>query len=179
MSELQNSPKISVIIPVYRPGKLFYKCIDSVRNQTLKDIEIILVDDCGNDGTFDYVRKMQTEDPRIHVITNDKNSGPGISRNKGIDCAKGDYIFFLDADDYLSHSFLESLYKKTEEKSDSEKPNAVCGSFVIADTDGKVIDTSVSLNNLAMINKWKPNKQTFNVFSIQVWRSLVDDRLVH
>ena len=76
MSELKKNPKISVIIPVYRPGELFYRCIDSVCNQTLRDIEIILVDDCGNDGTFDHVRRLESEDPRIHVITNEKTPVP-------------------------------------------------------------------------------------------------------
>lgn len=166
MSELKKNPKISVIIPVYRPGELFYRCIDSVCNQTLRDIEIILVDDCGNDETFDHVRRLESEDPRIHIITNEKNSGPGISRNKAIDCANGEYVAFLDADDYMSDDFLELLYQKAE---NTKKPHIVCGSYVTVNTDGKVIDSSVSLLNIANVKKWKPDNSNFDVFSSTLW----------
>ncbi len=106
------SPKVSVIIPVWNPGLGICRCIDSLRDQTLDDIEMIFVDDCGTDGAMDIVREAAAEDPRIRIITNAENMGPGVSRNAGIEAARGAYLSFVDADDYVNACFLERLYAK-------------------------------------------------------------------
>ncbi|MBQ6669581.1 MAG: glycosyltransferase, partial [Deltaproteobacteria bacterium] len=107
-----NIPKISVIIPLYNPGAGFDRCLESLRSQTFADMEMIFVDDCGTDGAIDKVRTLAMEDVRIRIVTNPENRGPGQSRNRGIEAARGKYLSFVDADDYVSPDFLELLYTK-------------------------------------------------------------------
>ena len=107
-----NDIKVSVIVPVYNPGESIVKCIHSLQNQTLKEIEMIFVDDCGTDGAMDIVKEAAKNDTRIHFLINMRNIGSGPSRNRGIDAAKGEYLSFIDPDDYVSEDFMEKLYKK-------------------------------------------------------------------
>ena len=109
---MNKHPKVSVIIPVWNPGDGIRRCVASLRNQTLRDIDLIFVDDCGSDGAMDVVRAAAAEDPRIRIITNAENMGAGLSRNAGIDVARGEYLSFVDADDYINPIFLERLYTK-------------------------------------------------------------------
>ena len=113
-------PKVSVIVPVWNPGLGIGKCINSLRGQTLEDIEMIFVDDCSTDSAMEVVRQAAAEDLRIRIITNAENVGPGLSRNFGIEAARGEYLSFVDADDYVDAVFLERLYAK-----------AVAGQFYI------------------------------------------------
>lgn len=99
---------ISVIVNVYNGEKYITKCIDSIINQTYKDLEIIIVNDGSTDNTLDICKKYK--DNRIKIITT-KNMGLSLSRNIGIDNSKGEYIYFLDADDYIDPDTLEYLYK--------------------------------------------------------------------
>lgn len=112
----QEYPKVSVIIPVYNPGERLSRCIDSLCSQTLKDIEIIFIDDLGTDGSMELISRAAQKDTRIRILTNEKNSGAGFSRNKGIENARGEYLSFVDPDDYVSKNFLESLYKTAAAK---------------------------------------------------------------
>jgi len=106
------NPKISVLIPVYGVEKYLKKCLDSVVNQTLQEIEIILVDDCSEDNSIDIIKEFQLKDQRIKYLKNKKNSGAGFSRNRGLEIAKGEYIYFLDSDDYIEKDSLRILYTK-------------------------------------------------------------------
>ena len=107
-------PKISVIIPVYNVEEYLNECLDSIVNQTIKDIEIICVDDGSTDNSLSILNEYLSKDERFLVITQ-KNLGPSVSRNKGIDSAKGDYITFIDSDDYLlNNDYLEKLYNACE-----------------------------------------------------------------
>lgn len=104
-------PKVSVIIPVYNCEQYIAKCLDSVINQTLADIEIICVEDCSTDDTRSLLEKYINIDERIKISYNDKNMGQAFSRNQGLRKAQGEYIQFLDADDYLYGEYaLEKLY---------------------------------------------------------------------
>lgn len=111
------SPFVSVIVPVYKvPEKYLRQCIGSIRNQTLKEIEIILVDDGSPDDCGKICDEYAEKDPRIKVI-HQENRGVSFSRNVGIDCSSRDseYISFIDADDYVDERYLEVLYKKIRE----------------------------------------------------------------
>ena len=133
MNQKQSfSPKISVIIPVWNPGSGISRCVESLCSQTLEDIEIIFVDDCGTDGAMEVVRAAAAEDPRIRIITNAENLGAGASRNAAIDVAQGEYLSFVDADDYVSPNFLEVLYTKAK----SEDLDIVKGCIVYELEDG-------------------------------------------
>ena len=107
-----NQPKVSVIIPVYNTEKYLRECLDSVVNQTLRDIEIICVDDGSDDSSLMILKEYHERDRRIKVILQE-NQGSGLARNKGMRSAKGEYISYMDADDiYPGPDTLEKLYKK-------------------------------------------------------------------
>ena len=100
--------KVSVIIPVYNTGPYLEECLNSARNQTLKNIEIICVNDGSTDHSLDILQNCAKQDNRVIVI-NQKNQGVSHARNVGIQHAKGKYIYFLDSDDYLAHEALDTL----------------------------------------------------------------------
>ena len=102
--------KISVIVPVYNVEDYLKECLDSIINQTLKEIEILCIDDCGTDNSIDILREYSKKDNRIKIISHKENKGLGPARNTGINEAKGEYISFIDSDDYISRDYLENLY---------------------------------------------------------------------
>ena len=101
-------PVVSIIIPVYNTEKYLRRCLDSVCSQTLKDIEIICVDDGSTDGSAAILAEYAARDPRIKVITQ-KNAGAGAARNVGIEVATGEYVGFVDSDDFVDGDFYEKL----------------------------------------------------------------------
>ena len=107
--------KVSVIIPVYNAEKYLEQCLDSVISQTLKEIEIICVDDGSTDRSVDILRQYKMKDPRVIVIEQ-KNAGAGSARNNGMASATGEYLSFLDADDFFSPTMLEETYNRGVEK---------------------------------------------------------------
>ena len=115
MKEVSNKePLISVIIPVYKVEKYLKRCIDSVINQTYKNLEIILVDDGSPDNCPKICDDYSKKDKRIKVI-HKKNGGLSDARNKGIEKANGDYISFIDSDDYVELNYIDFLYKILKE----------------------------------------------------------------
>lgn len=102
-------PKISVIIPVYNVEKYLKKCMDSVVNQTLKDIEIICVNDGSPDNSLAILEEYAQKDDRIKII-NKENGGLSSARNTGIASATGEFIGFVDSDDWIDADFYEKLY---------------------------------------------------------------------
>ncbi len=107
--------KISVIIPVYNVEKYLRECLDSVVNQTLKDIEIICVNDGSTDNSLEILKEYEKQDSRIKIIDK-KNEGAGVARNHGLQIASGKYIYFMDSDDFLDNNALEILYTKISEE---------------------------------------------------------------
>ena len=105
-----ENPKISVIIPVYNVEKYLRECLDSVVNQTMRDIEIICVNDGSTDNSLDILKEYAAKDDRIIVI-NQTNGFVGSARNNGLKIAKGEYIQFVDSDDYLELNACETAYK--------------------------------------------------------------------
>ena len=102
-------PKVSIIVPVYNVGKYLSKCLDSLINQTLEDIEIICINDGSTDNSLDILKSYSAKDSRIKII--DKpNEGLSITRNIGIHSATGKYIGFIDSDDWIDLDFYEKLY---------------------------------------------------------------------
>ena len=104
--------KISIIIPIYNTEKYLRRCLDSVCNQTFVDIEIICINDCSTDGSLNILNEYAQKDNRIKIIDFKENRGVAIARNTGIDEAQGEYISFVDADDYVDLDFFEKLYNK-------------------------------------------------------------------
>ena len=108
-------PKVSIIIPVYNtPENLLRDCLNSAKNQTLKDIEIICVDDGSTDGSGKILDEYEKNDPRFKVV-HQKNGGVSVARNKGMNLAKGEYIKFLDSDDMIDEIAAEKSYSIAKE----------------------------------------------------------------
>lgn len=107
--------KVSVIVPVYNAEKFLSECLDSLVGQTLQDIEIICVDDGSTDGSFGILQKYEKECPKVKVLSNPRNMGQPTSRNKGIAEARGKYIQFVDADDFIEKDAARGLFELAEE----------------------------------------------------------------
>lgn len=103
--------KISVIIPIYKVETYLKECLDSVINQTWRNLEIILVDDASPDGCGAVCDSYAEADQRIRVIHKEKNCGQAAARNTGMELATGEYLFFADSDDWLAKDALEKLYQ--------------------------------------------------------------------
>ena len=108
-----SQPKVSIIIPVYNVEKYLERCINSLRNQSLEDIEIILVDDSSTDSSLQLCKTFAGEDSRIKVI-HKENEGAGKARNVALSVATGKYIGFVDSDDYVEPDMFKTLYEKAE-----------------------------------------------------------------
>ncbi len=135
-------PTISVIIPVYKAEKYLARCIDSVLGQSFQDIEIILVDDGSPDACPAICDSYADKDDRIKVI-HKQNQGVSVARNTGLDCAKGEFVFFCDSDDMIPKNALEDLY------------NAIVSDFDLAVGYFEWIESYETRNfrNVRLINK--------------------------
>lgn len=105
---------ISVIIPVYNVEDYLHVCLNSILKQSYEDFEIICIDDASTDSSLEILEYFTKKDSRVKILKNDSNRGPGFSRNRGLDEAKGKYISFLDGDDWFSGDAFEILVEKAE-----------------------------------------------------------------
>ena len=103
-------PKVSIIVPVYNGERYIAKCVSSILSQTLSDSEVILVDDGSTDKTPEILKEYANKDNRIRIITQ-INQKQGAARNRGLEIAQGEYITFIDADDWIDENYLEKMYK--------------------------------------------------------------------
>ncbi len=107
--------KVSVIMPIYNAYAYLRPAMDSVLDQTLREIEVICVDDGSTDYSLEVLKEYQEKDSRVRLLT-ENNAGPSWARNRGLSRARGKYILFLDADDFYEPTLLEKLYNLAEEK---------------------------------------------------------------
>ncbi|MDD2972944.1 MAG: glycosyltransferase [Lachnospiraceae bacterium] len=114
-----DNVKVSVIVPAYNEEKYLERCLETVVNQTLEEIEIILVDDGSSDGTYDICEKYHKAYPQKVTVIHKSNEGMGLARNSGIAIAKGKYIGFVDGDDWVDVNMFKSMYE-TAENNDSD-----------------------------------------------------------
>ncbi len=129
---------VSVIIPVYNNEKYVEKCIRSVMRQTYTELEIIVINDGSKDNSLNILNKLAEEDARIKLISQE-NSGVAAARNKGLDIASGEYLTFVDGDDYISLDYIEKLYQFAQQK-DIEM--LICG-LKFVDESGRVLRTLI------------------------------------
>ena len=104
-----NKIKLSIIVPIYNVENYLRKCLDSILNQDLNEIEVILVDDASPDNCPQICEEYEKKDSRIKVI-HKKNEGLGLARNTGLEVATGEYVYFIDSDDYLVANCLKKMY---------------------------------------------------------------------
>ena len=126
--------KISVIVPVYNGGEFIELCIKNILNQTLKEIELILINDGSEDNTLDICRKYVNYDSRI-ILINQENQGVSRARNNGIYNANGEYVCFVDCDDSIDESYIMNLYNIAKNKN----VDMVCCSIECIDDNSKYI----------------------------------------
>lgn len=105
-------PKISIVVPVCNDAEFLDNCISSVCNQTLEDIEIICIDDASSDESFDILSEYEKKDDRVHIIRYSENSSASQARKDGSLSSKGEYIMFLDGDDWLDENACKELYQE-------------------------------------------------------------------
>ena len=133
---MKNEPLISVVIPIYKVEKYLNKCIDSVMNQTYDNLEIILVDDGSPDNCGKMCDDYAEQDSRIKVV-HKENGGLPSARNAGIDVATGEYITFVDSDDFIHEKMVETLYNNLVS---TDSDISVCG-FLIINEEEPVCDS--------------------------------------
>ena len=102
--------KVSVIVPIYNAEAFLRPAMDSILDQKLREIEVICVDDGSTDGSLKIIKEYQKQDSRIRIATQ-SNAGPGMARNNGLRRARGEYVIFLDADDFFKLEFLSEMYE--------------------------------------------------------------------
>lgn len=105
-----NYPLVTIIVPVYNKEHCFGKCLESITGQTYLNIEIIVINDGSTDGSLNICKKYSHDDPRF-VIIDQPNKGLSSARNAGLDIARGEFLAFVDSDDWVEPDFIESLYK--------------------------------------------------------------------
>lgn len=106
--------KLSIIIPVYNVENYLSRCLESILNQTFNDFEIICVNDGSTDNSLAVLQKFKSNDERI-IIIDKKNEGSGVARNVGLSTAKGDYVYFVDGDDWIEENSLDKIVLKADE----------------------------------------------------------------
>ncbi|MGX3043791.1 glycosyltransferase [Helicobacter sp. T3_23-1056] len=109
------TPKVSIIIPCYNVERYVRKCVQSVLNQTLREIEIIIINDGSTDGTGKILREFADKDKRV-ILIEQENGGYGVAVNKGIATARGEYIGIVESDDFINPAMYEKLYAKAKER---------------------------------------------------------------
>lgn len=134
MKKNQVEPLISVIIPIYKAERYLEKCVRQVMSQTYQNLEIILVDDGSPDKCGAICDELSLTDSRIHVI-HKENGGAATARNAGLDVMKGQYVAFVDADDYMEDNYIEVLYRTLSE---NDAQVSIC-SFKTIDEDGNAV----------------------------------------
>lgn len=169
--------KVSIIIPIYNVEKYLTKCVESVINQTYSNIEIILVDDGSPDKCGQICDEYAKKDKRIQVI-HKKNGGLSDARNKGIEKSTGDYLFFLDSDDFIEKDTIEFLTKILEE---NNADLSVCSVYNYNPlTNEKKRDEDVSKDYIKVLNVEEAlllMLDTTKAFSWRAWNKLYKKEL--
>lgn len=138
MTKKVNNELISIVVPVYNVEKYLRRCLDSLINQTYKDIEIILVNDGSTDNSLEICEEYAKNDSRIKIISK-KNEGLGMARNTGIDNADGEYICFFDSDDFVEIDAIEKMHNVIIK----EQPQIVCFGFKKLDKNGDIVNAYI------------------------------------
>ncbi|MBR3913271.1 MAG: glycosyltransferase family 2 protein [Alphaproteobacteria bacterium] len=155
--EKKIKPKISVILPCYNVDNYLDDCLNSIINQTIKDIEIICIDDGSTDNTLNILTHYAKLDNRFTVI-HQKNQGVALTRNKGINMASGEYLSILDSDDYFDKYMLEKMYQKAK---NTNSDIVICRSQELNNQTKNIMSMPYSIQQSLL-----PAKETFNYSDI-------------
>lgn len=185
-----TQPKISIIVPVYNVEKYLPRCINSLKKQTLQDMEVILVDDASSDLSPQICDQAAAEDCRIKVI-HKVNEGAGKARNAALEIATGEYIGFVDSDDFVDEEMFATLYNRAEKyRADlvmsgvlfvdgnmfSEKGTCICKTYFAEDTH---FETKEELKKLRMgIAGALPEEADDSKYGMSIWKNLFRHEII-
>lgn len=165
-------PLVTVSIPVYNCEKYIERSINSVLNQTYPNIEILLIDDKGQDESADIIKKIQSQYPeKIYIIGHETNKGLSIVRNTGIDHAKGEYLFFLDGDDEIVPDCIEDLFQLITKTKSTIAVGEMLAKNTFKNTEYKIFPFNHSLTSL------KGNTTVFEYFCKGFWPASACNKL--
>lgn len=168
-----NNPLISIIVPCYKVEEYLDKCIESIVKQTYKNLEIILVNDGSPDNCAQICDDWAKRDSRIKVI-HKENGGLSSARNAGLDIAKGEYISFIDSDDFIDITFIEFLYLKLKE---SNADISCCGYYHYFNADLKEIRHFKNINLVMNSCEAIIKMNTIGYFGVGSWNKLYKSEL--
>lgn len=167
--------KVSIIVPIYNLEHYLRQCLDSCINQTLRDIEVICVNDGSIDNCSEIINEYAIKDNRIKIINQD-NQGLSIARNHGMDIAQGEYILFLDSDDWLALDCCEVAYNQAKENNN----DFICFSYYNCDNNGEIINHTDfnKLKNIIKNKQINPKsvKDSHYIQSAFVWNKIYNRR---
>ena len=147
-------PLVSVVIPVHNAGKYIKQCLDSILSQSLTDIEVICVENGSNDDSLKILRGYKAKDSRVQIVVQNDCRGAGHARNEGMTFAKGEYLSFLDADDYFDTKMLEQLYNNAKEHSSDI---VICDAYIYNDETEDILEPKWIFKE-----KYLPEKTVFS-----------------
>ena len=163
-------PVVSIIIPIYRVEPYLRRCLDSVCRQTLQDIEIITINDASPDKCYMILDEYAQRDDRIRVITHEQNRGVAAARNSGLDIARGKFIGFVDADDYIDSTMYETLVRYA---TDANADMVQCG-FRMVYEDGSQDPPIVPDDALYDLKNAEDCRKAFRRVGFTTWNILFE-----
>ncbi|MBD5401707.1 glycosyltransferase [bacterium] len=152
---MEKNPKLSIIVPIYGVEKYLEECLDSIINQTFKDMEIILIDDGGKDNCPQIIDDYAKKDSRIIAI-HKENGGYGNTCNRGLECAMGEYIAIVEPDDFIDKNMYEDLYKLAKDNN----------ADIVKSAFNKFIDTDL-IQEIKKVNWYKEKNPPTGIFTIK------------
>lgn len=169
------SPQLSVVVPIYNTGSYLRKCLRSLTCQTLADIEIILIDDGSSDDSGKICDEYASKDSRIHVV-HKKNEGVSIARNVGIEMSKGEYIGFMDSDDWAEHEMFKEMMDAAVE---THVDIVICDMLNIYEDGRKKLDTISLLTGDCLIMKSNISPHLLIELTEGAWRCIYRKELLN
>ena len=172
ISNTENIPltvKVSVIIPVFNADKYIRKCLDSLLNQTLKEIEIICIDDGSTDASYKILEEYASKNARI-LYQSQQNLFAGIARNAGLSRAIGKYVIFLDADDFFAPTMLKELYEEAEKHT---AQIVVFGHYKYNDKNGEIAKVPFSVKKTQLVSCKDLGINLFEACGATPWNKLL------
>jgi glycosyltransferase involved in cell wall biosynthesis len=164
--------KITIIIPVYNAEKYLCKCLDSILAQTFVDFECLLVDDFSKDNSVEICENYAKKDSRIIVLKNNENMGASLTRKKGLDHARGEYIQFIDSDDYIERDMLEKMYNKAK----AENLDIVFCDFIVQQESGNIY-VNADIDNNSKVEVIKHIGVKINSVTACSWNKIIKKQI--
>lgn len=179
MDSLYIPKMISIIVPMYKVEKFIGKCLQSILNQTYNNIEIIAVNDCSPDNSLAIAQSISKKDSRLKVVNLESNHGVSYARHIGLQYSKGEYVMFVDGDDYLPDNSVKTLYESIV----STKADIVEGNSTrVLDSYGLFKkyrpQTELLLEHEELMEKYFISFFGVNILGVQLWAKLYSHKLL-